>query len=1224
MPAQACPNRQKLRAYHIGELSEELAEEMIAHISECPPCQGVLDTFGAAGDTLMGWLKEPVLRQERLGQAESQEGVGRVAVLVAGEASGSAGLGGIRELGEYRLLAKLGEGGMGAVYKALHTRLEKVVALKVLPRDRTADSQAKARFEREMKAVGRLSHPNIVQAFDAREIDGTTVLVMEHVAGRNLSELVACTGPLRIADACELIRQAALGLQCAHENGLVHRDVKPSNLMLSTDGVVKILDMGLALLHTDQPPGEEMTSAGQAMGTADYMAPEQVDDAHSVDIRADLYSLGCTLYKLLCGEAPFSGPKYNTPIKKLMAHVSEPAPPILVKRTDVPKELAAVVDRLLAKDPARRFATPAEVVVALEPFTSGHDLPALLQRADEATDSQSDAITAASSTDEFCSSAEAGTQPSHAPKPRPLPRPSRRPPWKQIAVAAAAAGAVVLLGVILTLTNRHGTLVVETMDPDVEVVVRDKETGEVVASLRGQGTITLKPGKYAIEVEGDGYEIDLDDNTTTIKRGEKAVVKITRKPARLAAHGITITADPSLLPEPGTALSHMSLVVNPSPIDGIRSWTLETIGHRGRVECVAYRPDGRVLATAGSDGTIRIWDAANGELVRALIGHDTSLKSVSWSPDGKFLASASSDKPIRVWEVESGFVRELQSRAAIDSCICWSPDGRMLAVNTLNGPIHIWAMASLDKGVVRELDVTAVLCLAWSPDSKSLASNGNDGTLRLWDTESGTLQKTLKGPEGAMVAVDWSPDGKLVACGHLGPASCATVWDTTTDEVFRTLPGYYHGVRSIAWSPDGTALACGAAIDTCSVQVWQIETTSLLWEGEKREGVGGGRGVAYSPDGKTLAVGTYNGTVEFFEARSGRPLRALPGHGDEIEHAVFSPDGKMIASPYMHTHNEIRICGTDSGQLLRRSAIIPGRPKPVAWSADRLAIAVYGCPTLIWETGSRDLCQKLNLTGMVVALSPDGTTLVSRGGTEAKLWDVASGRLLCNLLPDTWSYAFSPDGKSLAVGSEQEIRICDARTGQRAQVLPNPESYSIQALGWTRDGKKLAGTFHHKLYVWDVESGVCTHNRTFFGWGAVPTLWWLDDDKTIAVGGNNCLLVWNTESDTLTRKVTGHYNPYRPCAFSPERRLVAFPGQGLIRLHRLDDGKLLRTILSLRDDLHGVLSPEGHYRGSPGLEEELVYVVQTDQGQETLTPDQFAEKYGWKNDPGRVLPSENE
>ena len=210
-------------------------------------------------------------------------------------------------IASYELLDKLGEGGMGAVYKARHVDLDKIVALKILPSDKMQNAEAVQRFKREMKAAGKLDHPNIVRAMDAGEQDGTHYLVMEYVKGIDLSDLSRQQGPLPIPEACELIRQAAVGLQVAHESEMVHRDIKPSNLMLAQQRhglpTVKILDFGLALLESGGG-NRDLTTTGAMMGTLNYMAPEQGTDSHSVDIRADIYSLGASLYRLLCGEAP--------------------------------------------------------------------------------------------------------------------------------------------------------------------------------------------------------------------------------------------------------------------------------------------------------------------------------------------------------------------------------------------------------------------------------------------------------------------------------------------------------------------------------------------------------------------------------------------------------------------------------------------------------------------------------------------------------------------------------------------------------------------------------------------------------------------------------------------------------------------------------------------------------------------------------------------------------
>ncbi len=288
-------------------------------------------------------------------------------------------------IGNYQLQKKLGEGGMGAVYKAIHLPLNRVVAFKVLPPDRLHDAETVARFLREIKAVGSLNHPNIIQGSDAGATDGIHFLVMELVDGINLSDLVLRRGPLSIADSCELIAEAAIGLHHAHERGLVHRDLKPSNLMLTNSGCIKVLDFGLARLYEGSATVTELTSSGQILGTVGYMAPEQAFAKYAVSLRTDLYSLGCTLYKLLTNRTPFSGKAYDTPLKILLAHALEPVPPIRQYRPEVSPELAAIVDRLLAKDPADRFETAADVVTVLGPSRIGANTSKLVPSSELST-----------------------------------------------------------------------------------------------------------------------------------------------------------------------------------------------------------------------------------------------------------------------------------------------------------------------------------------------------------------------------------------------------------------------------------------------------------------------------------------------------------------------------------------------------------------------------------------------------------------------------------------------------------------------------------------------------------------------------------------------------------------------------------------------------------------------------------------------------------------------
>jgi serine/threonine protein kinase len=289
-------------------------------------------------------------------------------------------------LGKYKLLDRIGAGGMGVVLKAEQWDPERIVALKVLSVAQLKRPEAIRRFDREIEAARSLDHPNIVQVVDYDCLHGTPFLAMEYVEGRNLSDIVRQHGPLPIAWACEIARQTAVGLQHAHEEGLVHRDIKPSNLLLTIEGapassprptpgvparraqsLIKILDFGMARFTSEAPPSDELTRTDQVFGTIDFIAPEQAQSSRSADIRADLYSLGCTLFYLLTGKPPFPG---ITALEKLQARVDGRMLPLRELRPEVPPALQKVVHKLLASDRDKRYQKPYEAAEALAPFAA--------------------------------------------------------------------------------------------------------------------------------------------------------------------------------------------------------------------------------------------------------------------------------------------------------------------------------------------------------------------------------------------------------------------------------------------------------------------------------------------------------------------------------------------------------------------------------------------------------------------------------------------------------------------------------------------------------------------------------------------------------------------------------------------------------------------------------------------------------------------------------------
>ena len=301
------------------------------------------------------------------------------------------------EIGDYQVEALIKHGGMGSVFRAIHKRLNRAVAIKLLPTSLIPDHQAIARFKREMQAIGSLVHPNVVIAHDAGEVDGRYYLVMELLEGRDLSWCSSKLGPMPMAEACEIVRQAAIGLEYVHQQGMIHRDIKPSNLMLvkstrdaqdSTTAVVKILDLGLARLDSSSIASNGVTSTGQCVGTIEYMAPEQAVNSRDVDIRADVYGLGATLFRCLAGHAPRTVSAGASPLE-LLQMMAEPATKITSIRQDVPASLSELIERAMAQHPADRFSSPAELAEALAPFTVGHDLAKLYRQAMTMTSSAS-------------------------------------------------------------------------------------------------------------------------------------------------------------------------------------------------------------------------------------------------------------------------------------------------------------------------------------------------------------------------------------------------------------------------------------------------------------------------------------------------------------------------------------------------------------------------------------------------------------------------------------------------------------------------------------------------------------------------------------------------------------------------------------------------------------------------------------------------------------------
>ncbi len=1238
-PDTNCPSRDELFACVVGTLPEGEADSVIEHVSSCSICQETIGAMDEADDTLVARLRCPNAEEPFAEEPQYQSAAARAAAIVGACVEGGGnvtveesaeGLLGT-ELGGYRLEAKLGEGGMGAVYKAVHTEMDRVVALKVLPESCLKDQRAVARFRREIKAIAQLNHPNIVQAYDAREVDGTRFLVMEYVEGMNLSDLVKRTGPLPVAEACELIRQSAVGLEYARQRGLVHRDIKPSNLMLTPEGQVKILDLGLALLdEMHSSSADELTNTGQMMGTLDYMAPEQGSDSHTVDIRADIYSLGATLYKLLTGRTPFGGAEYDTPVKKMMALATEDPEPIDTLRPEIPAELAAIVHRMLAKDPDDRPATPAEVAEALGDgpgarAATNQDLANLITRAYD--DSQPSTAEHSTGTTPHASSPSNDTSRAVTIAPAITVHPTtktsrRRVSWKPLIATAAVAG-IILIGILLTLQTKHGTLIVQIDDPNIEAkVAADSLT---IKDLKSDRTYTVEPGqtrlptgKYGLIVRDDaGLEVDTPE--FTLRRDEKVTVRVSLKAESGKPKAEDVPAPIDITPEPisfaaGEPLSPAALVVKPAPIEGVHSWTIEPRSLRTRVQDMAFSPDGRMLAVAGlRSGMVRVWDAESGELIRVLAcyqgyPHNNLLFTLAWSRDSRLLATGGL-WGTEIWQISSG--RKLRSwRSSHVESLGWSPDGRILAEGTRGG-LFLRDLVSGD--VLRKLEghQGSVTCVVWSPDGKRLVSGGyDDKTVRFWDAYSGQLEHTFEKAEETIRDVAWSPDGRVVAAS----TDFQTYFlDATTGGPLNTHTSRSLGSPSLAWSADGKTVF-GGTISNCVVWACDGRTGKLLkGRGIPSEWRSVGC-VACSPDGRKFAVAGIEGAVwvwqpaaQAFESNWRQSARVLSEHTSGGGIAKFSRDGKTIARGGQSL-NPIRLWETDSGKYLGQvdcSRIFCLAPdgSQLAGRSDNQRRA------LLWNTRAAGQLAEIHTESEIrrIEWSPDGAIIALGTEENIELRSATSAETL-HTLPkhgDTL-FAFSSDGKTLAVAADRQVHLYLVETAEAVQTIAIADG-QLQSLAFSPDGKTLAGASKTTVYLFDVESGELIDQREDVEY---RPLCWYDGGKKLRCGGSQ---LWDMESNTLQRYIADAHQ------ISAAGGLSFYSvGGKAFQLRRLSDGEPLKTILPLPGEQYAVISPEGHFTGSPGVEKELVYVVQTDEGQETLSPAEFEQKYGWKNDPARV------
>jgi WD40 repeat protein/serine/threonine protein kinase len=989
-------------------------------------------------------------------------------------------------LGPYTLVERVGEGGMGTVYKARHQLMDRVVALKVIRKAQLGDEESVRRFHREIRAAAQLQHPNIVMAYDADHVGDVHFLVMEFVEGTDLGKVVRKQGPPPVAKACDYIRQALLGLEHAHEKGMVHRDLKPGNLLLSKGGVVKILDMGLARLSQsvgEQSSGSELTREGSVMGTPDYIAPEQAEESHTVDIRADIYSLGCSLYHLLTGQVPFPG---GTLAQKLVKHLHHQAQPAESLRAGLPAGLGQVVRRMMAKKPGERYQTPAEAAAALAPFC--HELPAAVLQGVAALDPAA-LGPVGGPPDPF---GETLTMP---PTSGPAPA-SLRTLWRSRRarlVLAGVAGALVLLLLAVWLlrpsAHDHRSALERLAWENIPAGDRFDWQPKGLVAVLGQHRVRVRGGNSV-----NGVAISHD--------GKLA--------AAAGQDGLIHLFDPQTLRERHTLG-----------------------GHQAHIRSVAFSPDGRFLASGGGDTAVLIWDVKARKLHKRCEGHTAEVRGLAFAADGTLL-SASYDKTLRLWSPVTGkLLKTFTGHKAPVFCVALSPDGQRAfsgggETDRKGAPvdcaIHVWDVQTgaevrrLDKGFRQP-----VMSLSLSKDGSRLLSGSHDG-VRLWETSGSQEPKLLNNGTAKFVAL--SPDGRLALTSSDSGSVPVRLWDIASARNLRSFPVLTS--PSLAFLPDNRT-ALFAHGDT--VRGWDTE-------GDKELAPSFGHtapvtDLSFAQDGYSLLSGGADRTVRLWDLDKVRELHVLAGHQANIASVALAPSGQYALSCSDGNHpanvpDPTRLWDVGSGKEVRQLKSAPAGVTAVAFSPDEehaLAPAEpvkgqknseYGFALWDVENGT----QILRFDGHTNTVTQLGFFLdgmrafsCSRDGT-VRLWEAETGKELEKVPWGATRVVFTDDGSRAYTGHpDGTVQSWDrTETPYKSFAFQRWHEGAVHALALSPDSTLLASAAADgRVVLWDLKKsqkiGVWPpfeqKDRAWPQPDAIGALAFAPDGRHLALGNNN-------------------------------------------------------------------------------------------------------------------------
>jgi serine/threonine protein kinase len=693
-------------------------------------------------------------------------------------------------LGGYRLIERLGSGGMGTVYLAEHEAMKRRVALKILPPNIASEASTLERFQREAQAVAALDHPNIVRAYDFRQEAKLFVFAMEFIDGPSLQQLINQKGALDVVVACDYIRQAALGLHCAHEAGMVHRDIKPGNLLVDSNGIVKVLDLGLARFV---PEGQESLTKkfddGSVMGTADYIAPEQALSLHHVDHRADIYSLGATFYALLAGVPPFPA---GTAAQKLLCHQLREPDPLPSLNGNVPSELGDIISTMMAKAPKDRFQSALEVADALESFCS--EVCGIASGSRLQTGSQVDANSSAlRDTTRLPASSQRVRdadflvpmqQPKSAEraqmpplKPKKTPTPAGKSPSRLIALLVLGAILpLVGVGVVLLVLFRP-MRVRETIVAAKHPVTDDKIN--IAKPIVAQKTLVFPLTGHTAAVTGIEYS----------SNGRKLLSSSADKTVRVwdvatKTNDLTLTGHSDIVRTVNFNKA-MTRIISASNDKTARVWSypagkqLRKWDFDKEVTAAIFGPTDEIITTT-TDNTIQVWNLNDGKLIRTLKGHTNQVSGLilrGGPVNRRHLVSSSWDGSLRLWDLSKG-----------ETILTFKHDGQKITG------------------------------MAVDPEGTLVVSAAERGTVRLWSLQDGRNRLELAGQHEQTRCVGISPDGQRVLLGGMPPT--IVQWDLVLSKVESTYADHLQPTVGLAISPDGSQFA--SASQDSTIRVWKL------------------------------------------------------------------------------------------------------------------------------------------------------------------------------------------------------------------------------------------------------------------------------------------------------------------------------------------------------------------------------------------------------------------